>query len=241
MSADAKNLAAMVGVRSQTNVSDQLFQQISGLILSGQLEEGYVFPNETVLCEQLQVGRTTLREAYKALELSGYVTRTKRGTSVNSRASILNATPLKSVFSSASPRDFSEFRLMLETHSACLAASHAGLAETQALEENVAHTRSARARDDFDAMMELDEQFHRAIARYSGNALIVTIVTVMTEAWDDGIRRNFYAARESNPELFDLMLTQHAAIAAAIRSRDCEAAKAAMQKHIRSVTDQKFF
>lgn len=241
MEMKSKNLAALVGVRTQTNVSDQLFHQISDLILSGELEEGYVFPNETTLCEQLQVGRTTLREAYKALELSGYVTRTKRGTSVNSRSSILNATPLKSVFSSATPKDFSEFRLMLEAQSAYLAACNVDLAETQILEQIIERSVEARAREDYEAMMELDAQFHRSIAQYSKNALIGIVVEVMTEAWDESIRRNFYAARESNPEIFDMMLTQHTAIAQSIRTRDGAAAKAAMEEHIRSVTDKKFF
>lgn len=235
-----KDLASLVGVRTQQNVSDQLFQQISSLILSGQLEEGYIFPNETILCEQLQVGRTTLREAYKALELSGYVTRTKRGTSVNSHTTILNATPLRSVFSTVSPRDFSEFRVMLESQSAYLAAQRADLAQTQALEENIEQSRKARAENAFETLMELDAQFHRSIAQYSENALILSIVTVMTDAWDTGIRRNFHAAQESNPGIFDIMLEQHTAITEAIRSRDCDGARAAMQAHICSVTDQRF-
>lgn len=236
-----KNLAALVGARSQLNVSDQLFQKISELILSGQLEEGYVFPNETVLCEQLQVGRTTLREAYKALELLGYVKRTKRGTSVNSRTTILNATPLKTVFSSVEPKDFSEFRIMLESQSAYLAAQNARLAETKALEENIARSYQARREKNFEELMVLDAEFHHGIAALSKNALIMTIVTVMTSAWDEGIRRNFFAARENHPEIFDMMLKQHSAIALEIRNGDCEAAKEAMREHICKVTDKRFF
>lgn len=82
------NLQQLMGFETQKNVSDRLYQKISELIMSGELQEGYTFPNETVLCEQLSVGRSSLREAYKALELSGYVTRTKKGTVVNSRTSI---------------------------------------------------------------------------------------------------------------------------------------------------------
>ena len=63
-------------------MSDMVYEKISMLIQNGDIPEGYVFPNEAVLCEQLAIGRSTIREAYKALELSGYVTRTKRGTIV---------------------------------------------------------------------------------------------------------------------------------------------------------------
>lgn len=78
-------------------MSDMVYEKISLLIQNGDIPEGYVFPNEAVLCEQLAIGRSTIREAYKALELSGYVTRTKRGTVVNSYSTILEATPLKAV------------------------------------------------------------------------------------------------------------------------------------------------
>ena len=91
-----------LNVQPAQNMSDRLFNRISQMIMSGKLPEGYVFPNEAVLCEQLHVGRSTIREAYKALELSGYVTRSKRGTFVNSKLDILSATPMKEAFAAAS-------------------------------------------------------------------------------------------------------------------------------------------
>ena len=92
-------------------MSDMIYEKISQLIQSGELPEGYVFPNETVLCEQLSIGRSTIREAYKGLELSGYVTRTKRGTVVNSYSVILEATPLKAVIHGARETEFQKILL----------------------------------------------------------------------------------------------------------------------------------
>lgn len=79
MSNPLNQLQSLLSVRSQKNMSDMVYEKISMLIQNGDIPEGYVFPNEAVLCEQLAIGRSTIREAYKALELSGYVTRTKRG------------------------------------------------------------------------------------------------------------------------------------------------------------------
>ena len=64
------DIAAYLNIRPMKNMSDYLYQKISGMIMNGTLPEGYVFPNEAQLCEQLGVGRSTLREAYKALELT---------------------------------------------------------------------------------------------------------------------------------------------------------------------------
>ncbi len=231
-----QNLASLVGVHTQKNFSDQLYQQISSLILSGELEEGYIFPNETVLCEQLQVGRTTLREAYKALELFGYVTRTKRGTSVNSKSSILNATPLKSILVTASNKDFNEFRMMLEPHSAYLAALHAGLSETRELEDIVIKTKEAYARENYSDMIMLDAQFHSSIAKFSNNSLIETLVAVMSSAWEDNIRHNFDDVQMKDIAIFENTIAQHEAITQAIRGRDCEKARSIMKEHIQNVS-----
>ena len=234
MSAGENNFADMIGFHAQASVCDRLYQRISEMILSGKLEEGFVFPNETVLCEQLQVGRTTLREAYKALELSGYVTRTKRGTSVNSRLAILSATPLKALFHAAKPEDFDTFRMMLESESAFLAASGADAAEM--LGELSRQSKEALARKDFQRLMELDEKFHIKIAAMSGNALIISTVTVMTEEWRSGIQRNVEGAFKENPGNFDILIDQHDAIAEAIRRHDAAAAQSEMRTHIKTVT-----
>ena len=45
-----------IRVSSSKSMSDKLFDEISQRILSGELPEGYVFPNEAVLCEELRVG-----------------------------------------------------------------------------------------------------------------------------------------------------------------------------------------
>lgn len=235
MISSEKNLKELMGFASQSNVSDRLYRKISGLILSGELEEGYMFPNEAVLCEQLAVGRTLLREAYKALELSGYVTRSKRGTVVNGRTAIVNATPLKTLFHAASHEDFTQFRLTVEPKSAALAATHAGLADVQLLDELMTRSVAARKAGDFEELMRLDERFHVSIATMSGNSLIVSIVTVMAEEWRAGIQRIFDAALRGDHKVFDTMLEQHAAIVDAIRARDVAAADL-MEQHIRSVT-----
>lgn len=236
MAKPEKNLGELMGLSVQVSMADQLYQRISKLILSGELGEGYLFPNEAVLCEQLKVGRSTLREAYKALELSGYITRSKRGTTVNSHTEILNRTPLKTIFHAASTEDFLKFRLMVESESAYCAAVHAGLSDVESLELLVSNMKEARNFGKFETLMELDEQFHIKIANLSGNSLINAVITVMAEEWKAGIQRNFSAAIKKNLEIFDKMIEQHIAIVDAIRNQKSESAGALMRGHIEAMT-----
>ena len=231
-----RDLGDLMGITMQVSMSDQLFQRISKLILEGKLEEGYVFPNEAELCEQLKLGRSTLREAYKALELSGYITRTKRGTTVNSRIEILRSTALKTIFSTATPQEFSQFRRMIESESASCAASHAGVEDVQILETLCTHMEEVRSSGDFEALMEADERFHTGIAELSGNSLIAAIVEVMADEWKNGIQRNFKAAIKNNLKVFDLMLQQHRGIVEAIKNCNGKLASARMKDHLESVT-----
>lgn len=236
MQQTGNSLEDLMGLANQTSMSDQLYEKISKLILDGTLEEGYVFPNEAVLCDQLKVGRSTLREAYKALELSGYITRSKRGTRVNSRLEILNNTSLKSVFHSATRKEFTQFRLMVEQKSAYYAAERATLTDVEKLKAMLLRMEETRSLGNFEELMELDEQFHIKIANLSGNSLIVAIINVMAEEWKQGILHNFQAAIKNNLKVFDLMLEQHREIVAAIQDRDSRLASDLMKTHIESVT-----
>ena len=212
-----------LNVQPAQNMSDRLFNRISQMIMSGKLPEGYVFPNEAVLCEQMHVGRSTIREAYKALELSGYVTRSKRGTFVNSKLDILSATPMKEAFAAASTSDFNEFREMMEVKCAALAAQKATPADIENL-------RAISER--IQALYELGDMPQVA----AGNKLIASTMLIMTLAWDEGVRRNFLHAAENNRQIFRDMHGQHEAIITAIEDHDREAAEAAMKTHIRFVT-----
>ncbi len=225
-----------IRVSSSKSMSDKLFDEISQRILSGELPEGYVFPNEAVLCEELRVGRSTIREAYKALELSGYVTRSKKGTFVNSRLDILSATPIKQAFVSADSRDFNEFREVVEVRSAELAAERATKEDIAALQDIIKASKALYEAGHIDDVAAKDMEFHRAISKMSGNKLILSVMVIMTLAWNKGVRRNFFHAMTHNPQIFHDMYSQHEAVVQAIASGDAERAGAAMKAHIGCVT-----
>ena len=231
---DINEISEAIGFHNKKDVSDLIYEKISRLITSGKLEEGYVFPNETELCAKLQVGRTTLREAYKALELSGYITRTKRGTSVNSHSQILNATPLMSIVSSAKPAEFSEFRIIQECECAYIAAEKASLQDVEMLSKLNDHLRSAYAEKNCYDLAQYDIQFHISIAKLCRNSLITALINVIYDRLRDSITQNFETALKNNNDLISLTISQHDEIIQAIRSRDKVLAREKMAEHIRT-------
>lgn len=224
-------LQKSLNIQPQRNMSDKIFEQISRLIQSGDIPEGYVFPNESALCEQLSVGRSTIREAYKALELSGYVTRTKRGTIVNSYSTILEATPLKSVVAGAGDKHFQEFRLMLEGRAAALAAERVTEDNLTQLEEISAAFASSCAAENFDQIVALDRDFHEAIVSFTHNALFITAMAAIGEACEEKTREELSHV-DTLQDVFNHLITDHQAILRALRRHDGETATNYIVAHL---------
>ncbi len=228
----SNSLETLLNMPEQRNMSDRLFNQISELIQNGKLPAGYVFPNETVLCQQLSVGRSSIREAYKALELAGYITRSKRGTVVNKAMAILEATPLKSVAQHSSAEDFLEFRLMLEEQTSSIAAQKSTAEEIELLREILDKLDEAQKNQDVDQMCELDVAFHTGIAKASHNNLIIASMAAVASIWKQETEKNFRQAMVNKSDIFDRMNRQHRGILDAISCRDSETASSRMQEHI---------
>ena len=109
----------------KTNISQNLFQRFKELITNGQLPAGYMMPNENVVSEQLGIGRSTLREAYTALAVFGFIRRSKAGTFVNEIDNIVNIAPFSITVENSDLNDLLEFRYMLEGETASYAAKRA--------------------------------------------------------------------------------------------------------------------
>lgn len=86
------------------------------------LTPGSALPNENEMCQMLQIGRGTLREAYQILATNGLITRTKVGTYINDRSTIINFAPLSIVSELADYDDILNFRMMFEKECARAAA-----------------------------------------------------------------------------------------------------------------------
>src|SRR5690606_11174737 len=70
----------------RVSVADAVIEQLVDLIKRGELQPGDRVPGELELASELGVGRTTIREALKALQYMGLIERDHEGTVVSESA-----------------------------------------------------------------------------------------------------------------------------------------------------------
>lgn len=216
---------------SGSSTADALFQRLRELILSGQIPAGFVFPKEPVFCEQLGVSRSTLREAYKALESMGFIQRVKRlGTIVNDFHNISRQAPLSTSLILSDLDELLEFRVMIEAELARLAAKRARPENLAVMAESLEKMRDCGG--DIQELTNYDTMFHMEIAKASGNHLLINTMENARDAFNRGIYRAFQVdTRENVAEA----LMFHARILDAVTRQEPEEAYALMRQHIRAV------
>ena len=217
------------------NASDLLAERIRKQILSGEIPVGFVFPNETQFCERLGVGRSTLRDAYKALESTGFITRIKHvGTVVNGFSDISRSSPLRTSLMMSDFDELMEFRVMIEAELARLAAQRATEEHLSNMERYLELMRQNT--DDISALTGYDTAFHLEIAKASGNRILESTMENAKELFQEGVYQAFQVDTETNVQE---ALSFHSRILAAIRSRDGEGAYRLMREHIESVSHRR--
>lgn len=215
-------------------VSDRVAQEILRLIASGELAPGERLPGERQLAEMMDVSRVSVRAALQQLKAQGFVSAVQGGgTRVVASADPIDAGLSELVrANTANLNDLAEIRANLEVWAARRAAERAGggrLAEIAAVLETMADPQRAprfRAED--------DHAFHLAIAKASGSAVYLHLMSVLGEILEKMFartRNELYASAGDDRRF----LEQHRAIYRAIESRDPEAAEAAMRRHLDTV------
>ena len=215
----------------QGNASDLLADKIRTHIISGEIPAGYIFPNETIFCEQLGVSRSTLREAYKALESTGFIKRVKRfGTIVNDFSDISKAAPLGTSLIMSDIDELLEFRVMIEAELARLAALRASEENINSMKEALENMKKSGS--DLADLTQHDTRFHMEIAKAAGNRLLMSTMENAKDVFQTGIYRAFQRKTKTNVEN---ALYFHEQILDAIIHKDSDGAYTMMRRHIESV------
>lgn len=216
------------------NAADLLAEKIRSHIISGEIPAGYIFPNETVFCEQLGVSRSTLREAYKALETTGFIKRVKRfGTMVNDFSDISKAAPLGTSLIMSDIDELMEFRVMIEAELARLAALRATEDNINTMKATLENMKKSGA--DLADLTLHDTMFHMELAKASRNRLLISTMENAKDVFQSGIYRAFQVDTASNVAQ---ALQFHTQILDAIIRKDADAAYTLMRRHIESVDER---
>ena len=161
-----------------------VLQWIENQLSSGELALGGRLPAERTLAEQLQVSRTSVREAIRILEAMGVVragvgSGPEAGTVViaDPTAALGSALRLHVATSHLPVADIVQTRVLLESWAVARART-----DSPALAEAAALLEKMEACPDTDEFLALDVRFHLALAEAAGNAVVSAMMGSLREA-----------------------------------------------------------
>lgn len=210
---------------------EQAADRLWKYIVENELEVGDKLPNEYELAKVLEVGRSTVREAVRALAGRNILeVRQGSGTYISSKKGIAED-PLG--FSLVKDRvklttDLFELRYLLEPRIAERAAQFATDEEIERLEEVALAIEESVANGD-NRHLELDVQFHTLLAEMSGNIAMTSLAPVINESIH--LINEDYTSRQMK----ESSLIAHRNIVYAIKKRHPIAAYDSMLGHILEV------
>lgn len=218
-------------------LSDIVANDLEKRILEGSLKPGDRLESERELALELGVSRPSLRAAIQKLVDKGLLTtRHGGGTHVTDRLEAHFVDPWQQMLSGhpALQRDLLEFRQMLESQAASLAAERATEADLARLDAAYAELETMYADGDLDSCIGIDAAFHQVIAEAAHNALIGHLSASLMKVLHSDVARNLEHLH-AQPPRWDCLQAQHRAIWLAIRERKPEAAARAARQHIEFV------
>jgi GntR family transcriptional repressor for pyruvate dehydrogenase complex len=219
------------------SVIDEVIKTIRNLIASGSYAVGDKLPAELNLCEQLGVGRSTIREAFRVLQATGLIElRTGKGAYVKSVEDTTFDTIKKWFIEKESEvSELMQVRMAIEPVAVRLAIQCGTDKQLRQIKEiHEAFKKAVVTKDSID-LAALDESLHSAIIEASNNVLLVKIGRIMADALI-AYRTRSFAVTENIVHACD----PHESIVNAILRKDEKSAIKAMQKHLEiSLQDMK--
>ncbi len=206
------------------SLQEQVYHALRTAILSGELAAGARLV-ETQLANQLQVSRTPIREALRLLQHDNLAIAAAKGAIHVATLSVQDAAQLY------------DCRIALEQQSVIAACQQITEPQLQSLAgmleqaEKLATSKPSQLTQ--FQMLDLDYQFHRLIARSSGN---LWLVSLLDQVFDQMQLLRIQTMRH-NPQVLEIRV-EHGQIYQAIAQRDAEAAQQAIVAHLTASKDR---
>ncbi|WP_123053886.1 FadR/GntR family transcriptional regulator [Clostridium sp. JN-1] len=214
-----------------TKVYEQVIEQVKNMIIDGTLKKGDKLPSERELAEHLQVSRTSIREALRALQVIGLVEcRQGEGNFIKQSFENNLFEPLSIMFmlQKSDTSEIIELRKIIEIETASIAAKKVNEEELNNMKFLIDVLKDSENEEE---RVKADKKFHYTIAHASKNFLIVSILNAVSSLIDSFIkdaRRKILADKEN----VDVLVKQHKDIYMALKEKDPVKASQAMEKHL---------
>lgn len=209
---------------------EDIASQIRELVASGRLKPGDRLPAERDLSAKFNVSRNTLREALRALELSGMIELRKGaagGAFVLPGSSGVVVNGLRDLYhlGAITPEHLTEARIWLSEVVVRVACERITDEDIQRLEDNVAAAARAQKAGNFDERARLHRQFHTMLAASTRNPIIEITMEAVMEVMRKFIER---IGPSENP----YTLPSRRRLIKHLRARDSQAAVAEMTRFL---------
>jgi GntR family transcriptional repressor for pyruvate dehydrogenase complex len=222
----------------QRRLSDDIVEQLEGMILEGTLQSGERLPAERALAEQFGVSRPSLREAIQKLTAKGLlVSRQGGGNYVVENLGSTFSDPLLHLLESNpdAQRDLLEFRQTLEASCAYYAAQRATDLDRERLRTAFDLLQSCYSRVGEVSRAEegeADASFHLAIAEASHNAVLLHTIRGLFDLLKRNVVTNIGGMYKQRTETRDMLISQHRELYMAIIEGRADAARDVSTRHL---------
>lgn len=213
----------------KVRVSETAAKQLEELIQNKTFAEGEPLPSERQLMKELQVGRGSIREALRILEIKGFIeTQPGIGAFVKSYEGDIFS-PLSTWLkdNNEALRHFFEVRSLLEPSTARMAAERISKEDLDALQKNHDEFAKTVEEEDLPRAILVDAEFHRLIGKATGNKVLSSIMEALYRSMIEG-----WKAPLKIPGQPRKSLREHTEILDAIKNKDGEKAAQLMTSHL---------
>ena len=170
-------------------LSDQVVARIRQDIKDNKYKAGEKIPAEPELMKKYDVGRSSVREAIKSLAMSGIlIVKQGDGTYISEDA---DQQPIEQRIKNASFEEINAVRRLLEEEIVRLASDLHTADDLAEMEKQLAIRKQSVLAEDRAACINADIAFHLAIAKASGNSVLVALYQSFTQTI-----RSFFSQRE---------------------------------------------
>ena len=210
---------------------EEIIKQLQTLILSNKLKPGEKLPPERELAEELNVSRTSIREAIRSLEMMGYL-ESKVGMSGGTFVKKVTVESVISPFSKILVKvpnfitDLLETRLVLEIEVARLAALRRNDIDLENIQTAIINMEKEILEG--GTGIDGDNEYHHSLGLAAHNNVLLNIVKMCGDLME--VQREEHLSQLNGES--ERALKVHRAIFKAIKDKDEEKAQFLMRKHI---------
>lgn len=213
------------------NLTDEVIKQIKKVIIDGNLKPGDKLPPERELAEKFHVGRTTIREALKALSYAKIIIRTREGTIVNRNVLdyFIDSLSEKLIYKYIDFKDLLETRKALEIKLVSLASQRATIEDIETI-GNIFKKMNIEIKSNPRKFITSDIKFHESIAEAAQNRVLyeifIAVRSLIKESQEELVK---------DPGIMKCSLEYHRQIFEAIKKQNASEAEIAMYNHLDNI------